>query len=74
MERERCSTGARPGTRELRPGITGALARRERLNNGIFVPLLFAAVAVADVESEISEGRSPATLLLEEIGFGIVGG
>jgi NhaP-type Na+/H+ or K+/H+ antiporter len=44
------------------------------LNDGICVPLLFAAVAVADVESEISEGRSPATLLLEEIGFGVVGG
>jgi sodium/hydrogen antiporter len=44
------------------------------LNDGICVPLLFAAVAVADVESEISEGRSPATLVLEEIGFGIVGG
>ena len=31
-------------------------------------------MAVADVESEISEGRSAATLLLEEIGFGVVGG
>ena len=41
------------------------------LNDGICVPLLFAAVAVADVESEISEGRSAATLLLEEIGYGI---
>jgi sodium/hydrogen antiporter len=38
------------------------------------VPLLFAAVAVADVESEISEGRSAGTLLLEEIGYGVVGG
>ena len=44
------------------------------LNDGICVPLLFAAVAVADVESEISEGRNAATLLVEEIGFGIVGG
>ena len=44
------------------------------LNDGICVPLLFAAVAIADVESEISEGRSPGTILLEEIGFGIVGG
>jgi NhaP-type Na+/H+ or K+/H+ antiporter len=38
------------------------------------VPLLFAAVAAADVESEISDGRSPATLLLEEVGYGVVGG
>ena len=44
------------------------------LNDGICVPLLFAAVAVADVESEISEGRGPGTLLLEEIGYGVVGG
>jgi sodium/hydrogen antiporter len=44
------------------------------LNDGICVPLLFAAVAVADVESEISEGRGAATLLLEEIGFGALAG
>ena len=44
------------------------------LNDGICVPLLFAAVAVADVESEISDGRDAATLLLEEIGYGVVGG
>src|SRR4051812_41257876 len=44
------------------------------LNDGICVPLLFAAVAVADVASKIAEGRSPATLLLEEIGYGVVGG
>ena len=44
------------------------------LNDGICVPLLFAAVAVADVQSEISEGRSAATLLLEEIGYGVIGG
>jgi sodium/hydrogen antiporter len=44
------------------------------LNDGICVPLLFAAVAIADVESEISGGRGPARLLLEEIGYGVVGG
>jgi sodium/hydrogen antiporter len=44
------------------------------LNDGICVPLLFAAVAVADVESGISDGRGAGTLLLEEIGFGVVGG
>jgi NhaP-type Na+/H+ or K+/H+ antiporter len=44
------------------------------LNDGICVPLLFAAVAAADVESEISEGRDAVTLLLEEIGYGVVGG
>ena len=44
------------------------------LNDGICVPLLFAAVAAADVESQISGGRSAGTLLLEEIGYGVVGG
>ena len=44
------------------------------LNDGICVPLLFAAVAFADVESEISGGRSAGTLVLEEIGFGVLGG
>lgn len=44
------------------------------LNDGICVPLLFAAVAIADVESEIAGGRSAAQLLLEEIGYGILGG
>ena len=44
------------------------------LNDGICVPLLFAAVAFADVESDISKGRGAATLLLEEIGYGVAGG
>src|SRR3954447_23597232 len=44
------------------------------LNDGICVPLLFAAVAIADLESEISGDRSPATLLVEEIGYGVLGG
>ena len=44
------------------------------LNDGICVPLLFAAVAAADVESEISGGRDAGTLLLEELGYGAVGG
>jgi sodium/hydrogen antiporter len=44
------------------------------LNDGICVPLLFAALAAADVESHVSGGRSAATLLLEEIGYGVIGG
>ena len=44
------------------------------LNDGICVPLLFAAVAVADIQSHISEGRHAMTLLLEEIGYGVLGG
>ncbi len=44
------------------------------LNDGICVPLLFAAVAAADIESHISEGRTGMTLLLEEVGYGVLGG
>jgi NhaP-type Na+/H+ or K+/H+ antiporter len=44
------------------------------LNDGICVPLLFIAVAAADVHAGLTEGRSASTLLLEEIGYGIVGG
>lgn len=44
------------------------------LNDGICVPLLFAAVAAADVQSDIAGGRSAGTLLLEEIGYGMLGG
>ena len=44
------------------------------LNDGICVPLLFAAVALADIQSDISGGRSAGTLLLEEIGYGVLGG
>lgn len=54
--------------------IRQALNVESGLNDGICVPLLFAAVAAADVASEIAEGRGAAELLLEEIGFGIVGG
>jgi NhaP-type Na+/H+ or K+/H+ antiporter len=56
------------------PRIRQGLNVESGLNDGICVPLLFAAVAVADVESEISGGRSAVTLLLEEIGYGVVGG
>jgi NhaP-type Na+/H+ or K+/H+ antiporter len=44
------------------------------LNDGICVPLLFIAVAAADVHSDLTGGRTAATLVLEEIGYGIVGG
>lgn len=44
------------------------------LNDGICVPLLFAAVAAADVESHIAGGRDAGTLLAQEIGYGILGG
>ena len=44
------------------------------LNDGICVPLLFAAIATADIESDISNGHGAITLLVEEIGYGLLGG
>ena len=60
-------------TRRACPGSDSPGLNIERVNDGICVPLLFAAVAAADVESHISHGRSASELLLEEIGYGIVG-
>ncbi|HEY6654636.1 MAG TPA: sodium:proton antiporter [Solirubrobacterales bacterium] len=44
------------------------------LNDGICVPLLFIAVAAADVQSDLTGGRAAGTLVFEEIGYGIAGG
>jgi sodium/hydrogen antiporter len=44
------------------------------LNDGICVPLLFIAIAAADVQSDLTGGRDATTLLLEEIGYGIAAG
>jgi hypothetical protein len=54
--------------------IRQALNVESGLNDGICVPLLFAAVALADAESNISSGRGAVELLLEEIGYGVLGG
>lgn len=54
--------------------IRQALNVESGLNDGLCVPLLFAAVALADVESEISGGRGAGELLVEAIGYGVVGG
>jgi len=44
------------------------------LNDGICVPLLFIAIAVADVTSSITSGDSALTVAAEEIGYGLLGG
>jgi NhaP-type Na+/H+ or K+/H+ antiporter len=54
--------------------IRQALNVESGLNDGICVPLLFAAVAVADVESHISHGQSAGVLLLEQVGYGVIAG
>jgi sodium/hydrogen antiporter len=44
------------------------------LNDGICVPLLFAAIAAADVESDIAQGSSALSLFAEQVGYGFLGG
>jgi NhaP-type Na+/H+ or K+/H+ antiporter len=44
------------------------------LNDGICVPLLFIALAVAEAEEGAMTARHAVTLVLEEIGYGLVGG
>jgi NhaP-type Na+/H+ or K+/H+ antiporter len=44
------------------------------LNDGICVPLLFAAIAAADVESDAAHGSSALSLFAEQVGYGILGG
>src|SRR5262249_47746589 len=67
--------GAAVVTEPRIPGrIRQGLNVESGLNDGICVPLLFAAVAAADAESHIAHGRGPWTLLVEEIGYGLAGG
>jgi len=44
------------------------------LNDGICVPLLLIALAAADIEGNVTTGHHAVTIVVEEIGYGIVGG
>jgi sodium/hydrogen antiporter len=44
------------------------------LNDGICVPLLFLAIAAADVQADITEGHRAITIVAEEIGYGLLAG
>lgn len=44
------------------------------LNDGICVPLLLIALAVADVEDKTTSGHHALAVVAEEIGYGIIGG
>jgi NhaP-type Na+/H+ or K+/H+ antiporter len=44
------------------------------LNDGICVPLLLIALAAADVEDKATTSHHAITIVVEEIGYGIVGG
>ena len=44
------------------------------LNDGLCVPLFFIAIAVAEADSGATSERAAANLVLEQIGYGLVGG
>jgi NhaP-type Na+/H+ or K+/H+ antiporter len=44
------------------------------LNDGICVPLLLIVLAAADVDAHVTSSHHAVTVVLEEIGYGIVGG
>lgn len=44
------------------------------LNDGICVPLLFIAIAAADIESSLASSASVARVAAEEIGYGVLAG
>ena len=44
------------------------------LNDGICVPLLLIVLATADVDAQLTSSHHALTVVLEEIGYGIVGG
>jgi NhaP-type Na+/H+ or K+/H+ antiporter len=44
------------------------------LNDGICVPLLFIALAIAEAEENVIGGGAAARIVAEEIGYGVVGG
>jgi NhaP-type Na+/H+ or K+/H+ antiporter len=44
------------------------------LNDGICVPLLLIALAVADVQDKTTTGHHAVTIVAEEIGYGLLGG
>ncbi len=44
------------------------------LNDGICVPLLFIVLAAAEAESRVASGHHALTIVVEEIGYGLLGG
>jgi NhaP-type Na+/H+ or K+/H+ antiporter len=44
------------------------------LNDGLCVPIFFIAIAVAEADAGTSSGHAAANLVLEQIGYGLLGG
>ncbi|HEU0303717.1 MAG TPA: cation:proton antiporter [Gaiellaceae bacterium] len=60
--------------RRLPSRVRQGLNVESGLNDGICVPLLFIALAAAEADEDILSVSGAAHLVLEEIGYGIVGG
>ena len=60
--------------RRLPSRVRQGLNVESGLNDGICVPLLFIALAIAEAEENVIGGGHAATIVAEEIGYGIVGG
>jgi NhaP-type Na+/H+ or K+/H+ antiporter len=60
--------------RRLPSRIRQGLNVESGLNDGICVPLLFIALAVAEAEEQVIGGGAAARIVAEEIGYGVVGG
>ena len=44
------------------------------LNDGLCVPIFFIAIAIAEADAGTTTEHAAATLVLEQIGYGVVGG
>ncbi len=44
------------------------------LNDGLCVPLLFIAIAIAEADAGTAPGRAAFQLVAEQIGYGLIGG
>jgi NhaP-type Na+/H+ or K+/H+ antiporter len=60
--------------RRLPTRVRQSLNVESGLNDGICVPLLFIALAIAEAEEKAIGGGHAARIVAEEIGYGIVGG
>jgi NhaP-type Na+/H+ or K+/H+ antiporter len=60
--------------RRLPSRIRQGLNVESGLNDGICVPLLFIALAIAEAEEGAISGGHAVTLVVEEIGYGVLGG
>lgn len=54
--------------------VRQGLSVESGLNDGLCVPILFAAIAIADSASDVAHGLGPVQLFAEAVGYGALGG